>query len=370
MKINFSVVYNYINREFLVKVKRLIIFLVIYTVVFFSIYKVFKYVIPFIVALIIALAMKPIKEKILYMTSKNRYIKVSNGCISFIMTLIIIGGVGGIIFTVIYKISDEMKNFIYYISNENTIDKLIYNMDKNLNIIKKLVEDISPEMLTKLNEIISDIAKVLSSLMTVFLQGMLSLLKAIPTTVIGIFIIIIITFFFIKDIEKIQMKLKKIFAPKGLLIIRKVKNGTGKVIGGYVKAYMIIMSVVSVITLFVFKLVEVDYALTLSIITGLVDVLPALGAGLMYGGVAIYMLISGDKIAAIIVLVGYGLVVIIRQLLEQKLVSSFLGVHPLVILLGLFLALTPLGIKGMIYFLGAVILFKIINQPIEKIKNN
>ena len=41
--------------------------------------------------------------------------------------------------------------------------------------------------------------------------------------------------------------------------------------------------------------------------------------------------------------------------------ASLLGLHPLVIITGLFLALTPIGFIGTFYFLGGFLLYKIIS---------
>jgi len=84
---------------------------------------------------------------------------------------------------------------------------------------------------------------------------------------------------------------------------------------------------------------------------------------MVYGIVAIVGLFSGDIKGAIIVLVGYIGAVFIRQFLEQKLVSALLGLHPLVIIIGLFLALTPIGFIGTFYLLGGFLLYKIISPP-------
>jgi predicted PurR-regulated permease PerM len=101
----------------------------------------------------------------------------------------------------------------------------------------------------------------------------------------------------------------------------------------------------------------------MGIITALLDALPLIGAGLVYGIVASTALFTGDIRGAIIVLLGYIGAVFLRQFLEQKLVSSLLGLHPLVIIIGLFLALTPLGFIGMFYFLGGFFLYRIISPP-------
>ena len=41
--------------------------------------------------------------------------------------------------------------------------------------------------------------------------------------------------------------------------------------------------------------------------------------------------------------------------------STFLGLNPLVIIIALFLIITPVGFVGMFYFLGAFILYDIIS---------
>ena len=130
------------------------------------------------------------------------------------------------------------------------------------------------------------------------------------------------------------------------------------IFGGYIKAYLLIMMVIAFISFIIFTLAKVSYALPLAIITAILDFLPLIGAGLVYGILAIAMYISGSKTAAIILLIGYVIVALVRQLLEQNLVASFIGVHPLVMIIGLFIAITPLGFAGMFYFIGAFLLYQ------------
>ena len=187
---------------------------------------------------------------------------------------------------------------------------------------------------------------------------MLSFAGSIPGALITVLVTLISTYFFTKEIENIQRGVKNIFSEKGHKLFSTVKGKMNSIFGGYIKAYLLIMLVIAFISFIIFTLAKVSYALPLAIITAILDFLPLIGAGLVYGILAIAMYISGSKTAAIILLIGYVIVALVRQLLEQNLVASFIGVHPLVMIIGLFIAITPLGFAGMFYFIGAFLLYQ------------
>jgi predicted PurR-regulated permease PerM len=139
--------------------------------------------------------------------------------------------------------------------------------------------------------------------------------------------------------------------------MRKLRKKKNEILGGYIKAYSIILTTIGLYSSFVYMIEGMKYAVVIGILTAVLDALPLIGAGMVYSIIAIMDLVTGDIRGAIIMVIGYIGAVAIRQFLEQKLVSSFLGVHPLVIIIALFLAFTPVGFIGTFYFLGAFVIY-------------
>ena len=354
---------QYFSIELIENITRTFKFLLIYTVGFIILAAGIKYAIPFVIALLIAMALKPLKNKILSINKRFKKFKISEGLVSLLLTVLIVAIIAGILFVIGFNLVDQLSNFYSYITNKETLNVMINDTSVWLKNILQNLDNQDPELITKISEIATKAVSIMVSLLSTFVQNLLNLIVSIPTAFIMVLITIIATFFFTKDIDKILNKIKWALSDKGIALVRKLRDKKNEIFGGYIKAYSLIMIAVFIYSTIIFKFAGVKYFVAIAIITALLDSLPLFGAGLVYGILAISSLISMDIKPAIILVAGYVGAVVIRQYLEQLLVSSFLGVHPLVIIIGLFLALTPLGFTGMFYFLGAFLLYEVIYPP-------
>ena len=356
---------QYFSVELVENIKRVFKFLLIYTIGFIILAFGIKYAIPFVIALLIAMTVKPLKNKILSLNKRFKKFKISEGLISLLLTVLIVAIIAGILFVIGVNLVDQLRNFYSYITNKDTVNLMINETSVWIKNILKNLDHQDPELISKISEIATKAVSIIVSLLSTFVQNILNLIVSIPTAFIMVLITIIATFFFTKDIDKILNKIKWALSDKGIELVRKLRRKKNEIFGGYIKAYSLIMVAIFIYSSIIFKIAGVKYFIAIAIITAVLDALPLFGAGLVYGIMAISSLISMNVKPAIILVVGYIGAVVIRQYLEQLLVSSFLGIHPIVIIIGLFLALTPLGFTGMFYFLGAFLLYEVIYPPTE-----
>lgn len=349
---------EYISQDFINWAKKVVKFLIIYTLGFILLAVSLKYAFPFVIAFIIAILLKPIKNKILSLNKNSKKIKLTNGFVSFLLTITIVILMLSALGAILYEIILQTGKLLEYLTNPSTVEEIINAIDSFVGSILAGLNNLDPSIVEKINEGIMTIVKVISSFATTLGKKMLSLAGSIPGALITVIVTLISTYFFTKEIENIQIGVKNIFSEKGHKLFSTVKDKMNAVFGGYIKAYLLIMLVIAFISSVIFTLARVSYALPLAILTAVLDFLPIIGAGLVYGILAIIMYFSGSKTAAIILLIGYVIVALVRQLLEQNLVASFIGVHPIVMIIGLFIAITPLGFLGMFYFIGAFLLYQ------------
>ena len=95
-------------------------------------------------------------------------------------------------------------------------------------------------------------------------------------------------------------------------------------------------------------ILRVDYAVTIALITGFVDLLPYVGTGLIFVPWIIYQAITGNIGLAIGLAVLYVVVLVQRQLMEPKVLSSNIGLDPLATLIALFIGFKLIGFLGLI----------------------
>lgn len=359
MKTFFYSLITYLSPEFIDNVKKISKFLLVYTLCYAILVIGIKYAIPFVIAYIVAVSLRPLKNRILSLNKYFKRVKISSGVASGILTFGIVTILGLVIFALGYQIVEQTRGLYEYMKNPDNFNNIITESSARIQAFLSKIDNYNPEIMVKVNDALQNIVSKITSLFAIFLQNLLDIIVTIPTAFILVLITIITTFFFTKDIEKIHRKIKSTFSKKGIEVIEKVRIKKNKIFTGYIKAFSIIMVVLCLYSIVVYKAAGVKYALILAIITAFIDALPLFGAGLFYGVLAIMSFSTGDVKSGVILLVGYVGCVIIRQYMEQLLVSSFLGVHPLVIIVALFLAFTPFGFIGTFYFLGACLLYEV-----------
>ena len=101
------------------------------------------------------------------------------------------------------------------------------------------------------------------------------------------------------------------------------------------------------------SILKVNYALLLAILIAVVDILPLIGTGTILIPWAIFSFITGNAGLGSGLLVLYGIVLIIRQLAEPKIVGSSIGLHPLATLAAVYLGIKFAGFIGI--FIGPIV---------------
>ena len=101
-------------------------------------------------------------------------------------------------------------------------------------------------------------------------------------------------------------------------------------------------------------ILRVDYALLMALIGALVDVLPVVGVGLIFVPWGIFSLISGNVFLGAGLFIMYGVISVLRQIVEPHIVGGSIGVHPLLMLMAMYVGFRIFGIAGMIILPGVL----------------
>lgn len=121
-----------------------------------------------------------------------------------------------------------------------------------------------------------------------------------------------------------------------------------KALFGFIKAQATLVSITTVIILAGLLILRVDYAITIALVTGLVDIIPYLGTGLIFVPWIIYEAIGGEMSRALGLGILYIIVLVQRQIMEPKILSSSIGLDPLATLIALFAGFKLIGFLGLI----------------------
>lgn len=295
--------------------------------------------------------------------TKNKCHTMWSMLLVLVSLLIILGPV----ITIISLVAKEIGGFVSFLTGQlNDLPSFLATLEKELldfldflpdgiyTTVSDSISDFFGRTITNFNlsSLGIDIKSVTNGL-TTGLGGIFSVVKNIPSALIGIVIGIIAWIFFTKDYNFI-VNFIKLQLPKGKKnILVEIKQVFSKTILKMVRAYGIIMFITFCeifLGLSILRLIGVfnsGYAVIIAIGIAIFDILPVAGSGGILIPWAVISLVLGNYSMAIGLIVIYVIISVIRQYIEPKIVGSSLGVHPLVTLAGLYFGLKLFGFLGM-----------------------
>lgn len=345
------------------KLTRYSLFFIIYTLIFYIFVSTLKFTLPFVFAFCIALLLKR-PTKVLM----DKF-KISLSLSSLITTLSFWAVIILLNFLLLSSMVDELfilakRVQLLFSSDYNSLNNLMSDMQNNLSKI-----NIDPIILNSLKSSIlssfKDIAGNIVSLSTSSLQFIINILKYIPYIFMLIIFTIISTYFITKEltIRNGQSLISSFnFNESHTSKISQISNSSKKMIGKYILSYCFLILMSFSLTFFGFVVLRVRYSLLLSILCSILDLLPVVGMPFVYLPLIIYYFLSGNYFTAIGLIILYIFVFISRQVLEPKVVSSTLNIHPLAILVSIFIGIEAGGFRGMIYMIFLVISYTVLKQ--------
>lgn len=153
---------------------------------------------------------------------------------------------------------------------------------------------------------------------------------------IAVYFILVDKYVIVKTIEKLTSSEKLINLKNKMVQINRI-----------FKIELILVLITTLETIFGFMALDIDNALFLSLLCGLFDLIPYIGTIVIFIPLIIYNFITNNKIIAIGLIILYILLQITRQIAEAKFVSDKLKIHPLIILLSLYLGIRAFGVIGL-----------------------
>ena len=192
-----------------------------------------------------------------------------------------------------------------------------------------------------------------------FINSLINFITSIPTIILYICITILSTFFISLDKKKIMTFLEQQFPETWIKKVYNIKREMFNVLGSYIRAQIILMTICFFELLISFNILSflkfnLPYPLIFSIIICIIDALPILGAGAVLLPWSLISFATGDIKLGLALLGIYFLVLSVRQMLEPKLISQNLGVHPLVTLISMYSGFKFFGVIG--FLIGPVVM--------------
>ena len=321
----------------------------------------FGYTVPFLIAFLVAYIVYAPAMKL---SSK---IKISRKACSFFLVLLLLVLILALVFLLFNRLFYELQNLLQYLTdNGETIAKYFesifdfaFSIAQKLPIINKLQNtELTQAINENINSFISGIWQRLIELLSSAVPDFAAdVVGALPSIFLVSLVTVVACFYFAIDIEMLNNTIASVLPQNVNSYLQKLKRKLGYGLKRYFKAYLILFVITFAELLVGFLILGVDYSFVLALLIAFVDFLPVFGTPAILLPWAIVVILMKNYFLGFGLLVLLAVIMIVRQILEPKILGKNLGVHPIVTLITLYIGFELFGLWGMIFLPIVVLIF-------------
>ena len=289
------------------------------------------FVLPFVIALTTAAVMKPLYD---YLRERFRFRSTFAATALTVLAFgALFAAVGFLLFLVIRQAMSFIEAYRDVIADYLSSPELLLTLRDNL---------LSGNLLHTASDVAS------------------ALFQAVPLTITFVVITFALTIFFLHRLGEIRRRLVRRageYAP----VMERVLYTAYTMLRRFIRSYLILYLITFAEAAFIFYLTGTPYALAFAFVTAVADILPVLGPGTVYLPIAIFFILQKNIPVGITILILFLLTVILRQVIEPKIVSSGVKLHPLLILCAIYFSIVCMNIWVLFYVVSVFLAYKVLD---------
>lgn len=303
-------------------------------------------ILPFAISFLIVATTRPLVDKI------SRHSRVPKSVISlFVVGTMLIAIVYLLILTT-SALLDQIGSIISKISaslgsDSSYITSIITFLEELMNKFPFLKGSVGAG--DSLYAIATEMAmNTLTALSTKITVALGRTVASMPEIIVTVIVILLSLFYFSKDYKKITSAMCNSLPGGVKEYLPSVKRDVLCATTGYLRSYLIILLITFAEIFFGLLILRVENAFAISLIIAVVDMLPVLGVGAVLVPWSLLSFAMQNTRLGIGLLVLFLIVYVARQIIEPRIVSAQMNVHPLIAIFAMYAGLKIAGIGGMI----------------------
>ena len=344
------------KRRFLLNVAYVIAVGVIY-------YVLVRYVLyalmPFTIALLVTIILKrPVDHT-------ARLLHIPRKGVAFLLVVLFYGLIAALLTHAVIQLIVALVGWFGSLTTiyaENIEPALLRVMDWYENLVASIDPAHAAQAESIGNNILGSLASWVASLSRSLVGYAQRLALGTPKFFISLIFCIVSTVFLSMDYPNITYFFLGQFPEKSQQTILEAKNYLLKTIGGMLKSYGLIMFITFCELNIGLRIIGVEDATVLSLIIAIFDILPALGTGGIMIPWVVIELVQGNVMLGVKLLLLYAFITVVRNILEPKIVGESIGLHPVLLLISIYVGGTILGPMGIIIMPFTLIVIKKLND--------
>ncbi len=275
--------------------------------------------------------------------------------IVFVLTVVAISVTISLILPVLVKNFTDLAVALPGYANYwiGQLEKL--NIDYNVINLEETLSTVINQGISTATEISKTIAYNLYNIVTYSL-----------TSVMNFILAIFITFYLLMDKELLLHSCARLCPEKYRGRMKEYWEIINSVLSSYIRGLLIMVVVLAVMTYIGMGVVGVRYAIVIAIITGILKVIPIIGAWLGLVPVILFAILDGPAKLIVACLIYLVIQQLDGNVITPKVMGDQVGVHPIAVIVGIFVFGNMFGITGMLVAVPVMGIVKMCYQKIRK----
>lgn len=179
-------------------------------------------------------------------------------------------------------------------------------------------------------------------------QRLLALAFHLPYGLFTAFVSGLTAYFLVRDKHGLARGLLAVLPPDWQMLARTVWRRMAAGVFGFLRAQVVLMTLTALCSVAIFSLTGVPYPWLLGVLAGMFDLLPLVGPSGVFVPVVAVQLATGATPAALRIVAGWGVLLLLRQGVEPRLMGAHMGLHPVTALMAVYLGSQAIGLAGFI----------------------
>ena len=332
-----------------------ILFFLLFNLIFLLVSFGIKYAFPFLISVLLTIWLYPISKWI------HKNTKINKNIINVFVVLTSLTIIGVVLVLVSIGVFNETANTLAQFKDFQLDTEWLSGQIES---IKVLLNKISPDVLNSFTSQLEGLIATSISYLGLIANWLVKIATAIPAGIVVILMIILSTFFLLRDYDLLSEKFDSIKIGDSDVVKNLLKRAYDIVVN-YIQSYGILLSITFIECVIIFTLFGINNVFTLSLICVALDILPIVGTAIIFIPMVLVLMLQNNFIGGLVLLILYIFMEVVRSIMEPKLLSKSLDIHPVAILMSIYIGLKLSGIIGIIYCIFLIAYFKILHE--EKI---
>lgn len=259
--------------------------------------------------------------------------------VTTLMLLVLMGSLGTLLYFQVQNVSHNFPQWLDWV--EKSFHNYFISLKEQINEVPDTVTDNVKGHIDSLGEKIGNWVYIM---MTTLFANVSSITEIITKAVLGYILSIFLAF----EWPKLQTTAARTIPESIKKFSVSVFGDTVKGIGSFIKAQLILIFCAFGIVWISLSVVGIKNALLIAVISGILDVMPLLGISTLFVPWLSYLYLTGQTGIAIKLTILYVILLAFRHIMEPRITGDSLGISPFIMLAGMLISVSVLGVVGII----------------------